>query len=124
MSHELVIVVGEDWESQLQSHCSRREDAAEGDGQFDWCEIGGRFGKPLKLRTPQPRRGLLRLFGAKTHSTQARRSEVELEALRQHFEFAVVADGQWHEPQSFEEVKQLLNSMPGDPLLTAFDCHI
>ncbi|HEV3078784.1 MAG TPA: hypothetical protein VGY66_03365 [Gemmataceae bacterium] len=122
MAHGLVIVVGEDWESQMQSHCIYREDGTEGEGQFDWCEIGGGFGKPLKL--PQPRPGLLRLLGAKARTTQARRSEVDVDALREHFAFAVVADGQWHEPQSFDEAKQLLNKTAKDPLLTAVDYHL
>src|SRR5437588_10098302 len=124
MAHGLVIVVGDDWESQMQLHCIYREDGAEEDGRFDSCEIGGRFGKPLKLPEPPPRRGLLRLLGAKTCTTQARRSEVDIDALREHFAFDVVAEGQWHEPQSFDEAKQLLNKTAQDPLITAVDYHL
>ena len=124
MAHGLLIVVGDDWESQMQPHCIHREVGTEGDGQFDWCEIGGRFGKPLKLRQAQPRRGLLRFFGSKTHTTQARRSEIELEALQILFPFDILADGRWCEPESFEEAKQLLNNVAGDPLLTGVDYHL
>jgi hypothetical protein len=124
MAHGLVIVIGEDWEAQLQAHCIHREDGTEGGGHFDWCEIGGRFGKPLMLRHPQPRRGLFRLLGAKTRTNQARRLEVNLQTLRDHFPFKIVFDGNWHEPQTFDEAKQLLDKSPDDPVLTAIDYHL
>lgn len=124
MAHALAIVVGDDWEALMQPHCIHKDDGTEGDGQFDWCERGGRFGKPLKFRHPQSRGGLLRFLGTTTHTAQARRSEIDIESLRQHDPVAVVADGKWHEPETFEEARRLIDSVPGDPLLTAVDYHL
>jgi hypothetical protein len=124
MAHALAIVVGDNWEALMQPHCIHKEDGTEGDGQFDWCERGGRFGKPLKFRVPQSRGGLLRFLGATTHTAQGRRSQIDIDSLREQFAFAVVSDEQWHDPESFEEARQLIETAPGDPVMTAVDYHL
>lgn len=124
MGHDLAIVVGDDWEALMLPHCVHEVDDPECEGEFDWCEIGGRFGEPLRFREPQARGGLLRFLGAKTHTAQARRSLVDMESLRELDPFVVVTDGKWRDTENFEEARRLIEAAPGDPLLTAVDFHL
>jgi hypothetical protein len=124
MAHGLAIVIGDDWEAQLQFHCIYANDGTERPGHFDSYELGGRFGNPLKLRGARPRSGLMRLLGPKTHATQARRSEVDITRLEEHFSFAVIVGTEWKEPSTFEEAQRLIAAVPGDPQLTAVDYHL
>jgi hypothetical protein len=106
----------------MQKHCVYAPDGTERPGHFDSCEVGGRFGKPLKLRAP--RAGLLRFIWPMAKSAQARRSEIDIVRLAEHFGFAVAAGNQWDEPQTFDEAQSLIEAVPGDPLITAVDYHV
>lgn len=103
--------------------------------QYDYYKIGGRFDGYLELLHPRPPGLLGRLFGAKAKSrvNLARKSEVDLEAIRNDPPAALLLDGQWHEcpistdPETLTEwnvrFARMLDAIAPDALLTVVDVH-
>lgn len=103
--------------------------------QYDYYKIGGRFDGYLELLRPRPLGFLGRLFGAKPKSrvNVARKSEVDLEAIRKDPPAALLLDGEWHEcpistdPEVLAEwdarFTELFDSIAPDALLTVVDVH-
>ena len=58
-----------------------------------------------------------------SHTAQALRSELEVEALCEVFPFDVLVEGRWTQPKAFDEARQLIDGAPGDPVITAVDYH-
>jgi len=104
-------------------------------GKFDWYRIGGRFAGYLKLREPRPARGLKRLLGhaPTTQADQARKHEIDEEAIKSSPPTAIVLEGEWlecplsSEPSVIEERKEAFQKafdrVPAESLLTVVDFH-
>ena len=124
------------------------------DAKWDWYVIGGRYAGRLRLKDKTQKAYLyypdyprlydreelehLKKLKAEGYCDQARVKDIS--NLSEISCFAVVKDGKWYErgkmgwwgvvterkaPNEWEsELKELLENLPPDTLLTMFDCHI
>lgn len=93
--------------------------------KWDWYELGGRWSGELKLKTKQD-------------GDQALKKDIT--NLNDISTFAVLKDGKWYEKGDMgwfgivvnemdekewdKQLKKLLKGLPGDTLISMYDCHI
>jgi hypothetical protein len=103
--------------------------------RFDWFEVGGRFGAALPLKAPRKLRRFFGVFpaGFTSKATEARKSEVDQQALLEDPPAALLFRGQWLAspivlegklPETWRsQFADAFVQIPDGTLLTVVDCH-
>jgi hypothetical protein len=95
--------------------------------KWDWYEIGGRFDGRLILKAGIKDGDLIRNGKKEGTANVALFKHIDFD--KTDAPFAVLKDGEWHERGNKEridwesEYRSLLANIPGDTLISVYDCH-
>ena len=133
--HTLLLVIGDDIDSQLRPFAGWDGTEEKPNAMFDWYETGGRWEGFLQLREPRLHK---RLFGLlppreERRTNVAKKREIDSAALLADPPAALLYQGQWHEappqldgPLDEDWISQFIgifSQIPDDAQLTIVDVH-
>lgn len=119
--HEIILVVGDDYEKELEPFAL---------DTFDWYQLGGRWFNVLKLKD-----GAVGVGGEpsllakdktpkKGHCDQAKAKDLDFTIFKDKFTPRILHKGEWFGFGDSQEFMQKVESIRDDETVSAVDIHI